>query len=140
MTGALRGCPLSLCRIIVLSARKTTSPARTLFSIRPGNRTAGIRSGPAFRAFHHCALLRRYAAAARAQVEREVEEEPEEVDTDSERHGATTMGTITRFQELSDRKLVHDNVVRTLTQDMKLETMTQVQSMTISEALKGTDM
>lgn len=46
---------------------------------------------------------------------------------------------ITRFKELEERKLVCPTVVRTLTRDMGLDTMTQVQSLTINETLKGVD-
>ena len=52
---------------------------------------------------------------------------------------ASNNGLVTKFQELADRKMVSPTVVRTITQDMKLETMTQVQSMTINETLKGID-
>lgn len=48
-------------------------------------------------------------------------------------------GLVTKFQELADRGMVCKTVIKTLTQDMKLETMTQVQSMTINETLKGID-
>ncbi|TKA81513.1 hypothetical protein B0A55_02995 [Friedmanniomyces simplex] len=46
---------------------------------------------------------------------------------------------LTRFEELETHKVVHPNVVRTLTGEMGLETMTEVQQATINEALKGTD-
>lgn len=46
---------------------------------------------------------------------------------------------ITRFVELEERKLVCPTVVRTLIRDMGLDTMTQVQSLTINETLKGVD-
>jgi ATP-dependent RNA helicase MSS116 len=49
------------------------------------------------------------------------------------------LNPITKFKELEERGLVHRNVVRTITDEMKLETMTEVQSRTINEALKGTD-
>jgi len=47
---------------------------------------------------------------------------------------------MTKFQELADRNLVHNSVTKALLRDMKLETMTEVQSATITEGLKGTDM
>ena len=52
---------------------------------------------------------------------------------------ASSSGLVTKFQELADRKMVSPTVVKTITQEMKLETMTQVQSMTINETLKGID-
>ncbi|MCJ1477475.1 hypothetical protein MMC13_006147 [Lambiella insularis] len=48
-------------------------------------------------------------------------------------------GLVTKFQELADRNMVSPAVVKTLTQDMKLETMTEVQCLTINETLKGID-
>ncbi|KAI5358218.1 Putative ATP-dependent RNA helicase DEAD-box, Helicase superfamily 1/2, ATP-binding protein [Septoria linicola] len=51
----------------------------------------------------------------------------------------TPSETITTFAQLESRGIVHRNVVRTLTQDMSLETMTEVQQRTINEALKGQD-
>lgn len=47
---------------------------------------------------------------------------------------------MTKFQELADRNLVNGNVTKALLKDMRLENMTEVQSATITEALKGTDM
>ncbi|KAL8854737.1 MAG: hypothetical protein Q9221_000519 [Calogaya cf. arnoldii] len=48
-------------------------------------------------------------------------------------------GPVTRFIELQERGMVCPTVVKTLVEDMKLETMTQVQSLTINETLKGGD-
>ena len=47
---------------------------------------------------------------------------------------------ITRFDQLEKQGLVNRNIVRAITQDMGLETMTEVQTRTINQALKGTDM
>ncbi|KAI4256705.1 MAG: hypothetical protein L6R42_006061 [Xanthoria sp. 1 TBL-2021] len=52
---------------------------------------------------------------------------------------ATRHGPVTRFIELQERGMVCSTVVKTLVEDMKLETMTQVQSLTINETLKGGD-
>ncbi|KAF7871783.1 hypothetical protein EAF04_003890 [Stromatinia cepivora] len=46
---------------------------------------------------------------------------------------------INRFDELTKYGLVHPNVVNEITDTMKLETMTEVQTMTINQALQGTD-
>ena len=47
---------------------------------------------------------------------------------------------INRFDELTKYGLVHPNVVNEITQTMKLETMTEVQTLTINKALQGNDM
>ena len=52
---------------------------------------------------------------------------------------ATQHGPVTRFEDLGTRKMVSETVVDTITQEMGLETMTQVQSLTINETLKGID-
>lgn len=52
---------------------------------------------------------------------------------------STLIDPITRFDELETRNIVHRNVVSTLTGEMGLETMTEVQTRTINEALKGQD-
>ncbi|KAI0594958.1 ATP-dependent RNA helicase mss116 [Biscogniauxia sp. FL1348] len=48
-------------------------------------------------------------------------------------------GLVTRFADLS-RLGVNDHLVRALTQGMKYDTMTEVQTMTINPALKGVDL
>ena len=49
------------------------------------------------------------------------------------------MGTITKFRDLADKGYVDPVIIDTITKKMGLETMTQVQSLTINEALKGVD-
>ncbi|ESZ93431.1 hypothetical protein SBOR_6173 [Sclerotinia borealis F-4128] len=46
---------------------------------------------------------------------------------------------ITRFDDLTKYGLVHPNVINEITNGMKLETMTEVQTLTINQALKGAD-
>jgi ATP-dependent RNA helicase MSS116 len=46
---------------------------------------------------------------------------------------------ITKFQDLADRGLVHPAIIKEITQGMGHHTMTDVQSLTIDETLKGTD-
>ena len=47
---------------------------------------------------------------------------------------------ITRFRELGEQKLVSQNIVDTLTRDMGLDYMTEVQSLTFNKTLQGRDM
>ena len=49
-------------------------------------------------------------------------------------------GPVTEFQELANRGLVHPNLINTITKQMRLTTMTDVQIRTINEALSGVDM
>lgn len=48
-------------------------------------------------------------------------------------------GLINRFEDLARYGLINETVINTITQSMKLETMTAVQSQTINEAAKGID-
>lgn len=52
---------------------------------------------------------------------------------------ARNYGPVTKFEELAQRKMVCDTVVKTITDAMGLKTMTHVQSLTINETLKGID-
>lgn len=76
------------------------------------------------RPFHVFSSLKSTAAAAatEAQPEEKFQQEP-----------------ITKFSELSDRHLVDKKVVQHITKGMGLSTMTEVQSLTINETLKGVD-
>lgn len=52
---------------------------------------------------------------------------------------AEMTGPITKFAELGDRGIIDKSVINTLVKKMGLETMTEVQSLTINEAIKGID-
>ncbi|KAL8832667.1 MAG: hypothetical protein Q9191_000120 [Dirinaria sp. TL-2023a] len=80
------------------------------------------------------------APAHDVESDLEAELEAQTPPSDKQSPGEAQNGPITRFDDLLDRGLVCDTVVKTLTKDMGLETMTEVQSMTIHEALKGVDL
>lgn len=84
----------------------------------------------------------RRSAAAKAVIEDELVQDvnAEELPSDSQIDVATKHGPVTKFQDLADRGLVCQTVVDTITKNMGLETMTQVQSLTLNESLKGADM
>lgn len=73
-----------------------------------------------------------------AELEQEVNAQKSPSDAQSNQD--VNYGPVTKFKELGDRNLVCKTVVDTLTHSMGMETMTQVQSMTINESLKGLDM
>ncbi|KAK5002916.1 hypothetical protein LTR60_006965, partial [Cryomyces antarcticus] len=79
------------------------------------------------------------ASAAAIEAEAEYDSNHQNRPSKTTGDGAAARSPITKFHELESRGLVHRNVVRTITDEMKLETMTDVQSATINEALKGTD-
>ena len=122
MRRAIQRCSASLPRTLRCSSSvnpvgsQCLSNGRTLQSKLQSSRIP-------FRSLQHAPLRQQQAAAQVDQAE----------------HDPDTNGIITRFEELEAQSLVHPNVVRTLTQRMGLETMTEVQTRTINEALRGTD-
>ncbi|KXT16448.1 hypothetical protein AC579_1776 [Pseudocercospora musae] len=90
-----------------------SSAAQQCFRRIDATRFAVSRSAPAIRSLHQSSIRRQeYTESATP---------------------------LTKFADLGSSGVLHNNVVRTLTEDMGLETMTEVQSKTINEALKGQD-
>lgn len=71
------------------------------------------------------------------EIEQEID--AEKPLSNAQTNQATKQGSVTKFMDLAERGLVCRTVVDTLVNDMGLETMTQVQSLTLNESLKGTD-
>lgn len=98
------------------------------------------------RAFVSSSQWRRSAAASVAAedeaIEGEIEQEvfSQTPPSDVQVNRAVQHGPVTKFKDLAERGMVCQTVVNTITKDMGLETMTQVQSLTISESLKAQDM
>lgn len=108
-------------RCLSLSASSPLNRALQSRTTLQSLRIASQTSYPATtRSIHQSSILRQTAEAYTS--------------TDADRDAP-----ITKFADLETRQIIHPNVVRTLTQDMGLETMTEVQAATINEALKGTD-
>lgn len=74
-----------------------------------------------------------------ASPEVEVHETEEHGEAQPPPSGSQIDGQVTLFEELGTRNMVCKTVVDTITQEMGLKTMTQVQSLTINETLKGVD-
>lgn len=115
------------CLRFILPRPLTSKPLRIL----------PILSACNFSAFH----VTRQRAAEAAIIEDEIDHEvtAQRPTSDAQIGEATRHGPVTRFIELQERGMVCSTVVKTLVEDMKLETMTQVQSLTINETLKGGD-
>lgn len=79
---------------------------------------------PLSRAFHATPLFKQPASAATA-----TQEQGEE---------SSSTGEITQFSELGTRGLVSQNIVNAISR-MGIETMTDVQRLTINQTLKGND-
>ena len=75
-------------------------------------------------------------------VEGEIEHEAfsQTPPSDKQIKSAVLHGPVTKFKDLEDRGMVCKTVVNTITSVMGLETMTEVQSRTISQSLQGQDM
>ena len=82
------------------------------------------------------------AVAEGEAVEGEIEQEAfsQTPPSDEQINKAVQHGPVTKFKDLVERGMVCKTVVDTITKTMGLETMTEVQSMTISQSLKGQDM
>ena len=95
------------------------------------------------RSFHCNAIYAQQAAAASAYQDEGFEADQQQDDSPSiENPGGQNaqQGRVTKFADLAKRGLVCGTVVDTLTRTMGLETMTEVQSLTLNESLKGADM
>lgn len=111
MLASLRRCPASLPRL----TRLASNSSRHAFSASP------VRiARPSIQSKIILPTVRSFTTSPRWQEEQE--------------------GPITEFKELEERGLVHPSVIESITQDMQLSNMTDVQTATINEALEGRDM
>ena len=142
-----------------ITRRGPSSVAKSLFYIstslrcsRPGSARDLQRCLPQIivpikaRTFGSSSQWRRSATAtatAEAEaIEGDIEHEvfSQTPPSDSQVDQAVQHGPVTKFKDLAERGMVCQTVVDTITKSMGLETMTQVQSLTINESLKGQDM
>ncbi|MCJ1249309.1 hypothetical protein MMC30_006532 [Trapelia coarctata] len=146
MLNALRRGPTSVTRSLIALSTPVHCTRHIPYRLSANTRSR-LHPTPLNRSFHSIPQWRRQAAAAvEAEQEELLDEDELEAEDLSHDHDPATHagrpqkgGLVTKFQELADQRLVSKTLVKTLTEDMKLETMTQVQSMTINETLKGID-
>jgi ATP-dependent RNA helicase MSS116 len=129
MLSALRRCSASIPRSLVV-ASSTTSSARAAAS-RTSVFTAKCFRPVALRTLHQSVKWQQYQNAT---AERQVDEEDDHTPTPP-----SGEELITKFADLETKGLIDRNVIQAITRNMGLETMTEVQSATINEALKGND-
>ncbi len=128
MIRALRTSPATIARVFRLSSvgsKPYTSRNRLPTTVRISPQLA-VSS----RCFHASCQARQGAGAAVQEDDGAYSAEPS---ASSKRRLATT------FQELLEQGLVHESIVRPITDGMGLTTMTPVQALTINETLKGID-
>ena len=133
MLNAVRRGPASIIRSIpiYLTCRPKTHPSLS----RPSALTRGRNATAVLsRGFHTSLPQNDHANALAQQEDVENAEIEQEVATGHSQHGE-----ITKFEELATRRLVNSVVIKNITEDMKLHTMTDVQRLTINETLKGID-
>ena len=142
-----------------IARRGPPSAARSLLTLSPCSRCSRpaqtrdlqrcfprILSPILARSFGSSPQWKRSAAASAAAedeaIEGEIEQEvfSQTPQPDAQIKRAVQHGPVTKFKDLAERGMVCQTVVDTITKSMGLETMTQVQSMTVSESLKGQDM
>ena len=133
MLGAVRRSSASCAR---LCSRKPTlfqQPKYLFRDVRAWETPQPLES--TLRYLHSFPNRRQHAAIQEAEAEG-IEEE---IIQDIKAPRPPTDAPVTRFADLHERNLVCRTVVRTLTSEMGLDTMTEVQSKTINETLKGLD-
>ncbi|KAL8842933.1 MAG: hypothetical protein Q9170_000337 [Blastenia crenularia] len=140
MWNVVRRGPASIVRSAP-SPSASTACIRSLIA-RPLGRDAPriTATTPSLRVFTASAFVRQRSAYAEV-IENEIADEvtAQRPPSDGQINEAVRHGPVTKFKELGERRMVCPTVVKTLTEDMGLETMTQVQSLTINETLKGGD-
>lgn len=124
MLAAVRRGPVLAQALRVCAPRSIQPLKATALLARWQQPSSSISNRFQVRSFHFSPTLRDVGAVAAEPVQ-EAAEESDEV--------------ITQFQELADRSLVSPNVIYSITKKMKLSTMTEVQSLTINETLRGFD-
>jgi hypothetical protein len=108
----------------------TCLPSKSIAPVR-WNQLARI-SPTASRTFHTTLIRRNTAAAEQFTIEDASTSSPPPPP-------AQQSGPVTQFSELAERGLVNENVVRAITQSMRIDTMTPVQSKTLNQTLSGID-
>lgn len=129
----LRRCPTSIRWRIISSKASRASPLATSQARYPLAASIDSSVLSSYRTFSNTSRFLRNDAATSPAIDAEEEHE-------AKADGSTAApGLISKFAELDGAGLIDPTVVRTITQKMKLETMTEVQSRTLNEALKGKD-
>ncbi|KAF2800683.1 DEAD-domain-containing protein [Melanomma pulvis-pyrius CBS 109.77] len=124
MFSALRRCPTTLSRALSSAAFSSTVLRAPVYQSSSALRNSTSRAPRvAIAAFHQSTKWQQHATAEAAEVEQQPAHD----------------GPATEFKELATRGLVHPNLINTITKQMRLTSMTDVQTRTINEALSGVD-
>lgn len=138
ITAARRGhASIARCLRLPPSTFPTTSNL-ALLSWKNTNPIARLPSTPASRAFSIASQWKQEAAVQSQEYQRTGNSTGGQSSQNPPQSKAQ-YGPVTKFAELGERNMVCPSIVDRITRDMKLETMTHVQSLTINETLKGID-
>ncbi|KAI9867622.1 MAG: hypothetical protein M1813_008422 [Trichoglossum hirsutum] len=135
MSAICRRAPVSLGRVVTLlqSASRDSSATRLA---SPFLRRDNIRSCITFRHIHHTPRWLQQAQESLQNLQDTIDEDfgahelPQQPETNNTAHH----GLITKFKQLADQGLVNDGIIRTITEKLRFETMTEVQSLTIMDS------
>lgn len=138
MLKGLRSCPVSLRWRLTHSPSPITT-LRSLQSLSSDVARSRVIAIPLVRQFHQSSWRNQVAAAAAVETNSEHTPQSQRAPSNDSVEEATPSGPATKFIELGERGLVNRKIIDTITKRMKLDTMTQVQSLTLNEALKHKD-
>ncbi|KAI4117608.1 MAG: hypothetical protein LQ345_002208 [Seirophora villosa] len=139
MFNAARRGPASIARAAHPSFISVPRCASIFYRPLGGDASRIDRTSQLLRRYSVSQLKRQQSARAEAIENAPADKVSTQRSPSDPRAGQHGQGPVTRFEELGERGLVCRTIVKTLTQDMGLETMTKVQSLTINETLKGGD-
>ncbi|EKD19708.1 putative ATP-dependent RNA helicase [Drepanopeziza brunnea f. sp. 'multigermtubi' MB_m1] len=133
MFNVCRRCPASISRVFRVAASATRTPSSKPLTLSSCLQPAARRPTAA-RWISVSSQFRNHAAA-----EREIADGENHVASGASSGPPPPQKDVTTFQELIDNDMVHRNVVEAITKGMGHQTMTEVQAMTINQALSGSD-
>ncbi|KAK7539735.1 putative DEAD box RNA helicase hela [Phyllosticta citribraziliensis] len=119
MLASLRRCPAPLSRALTAATAGRVAPRST--ALVNSLARVSIPSSVSLRTLQSSSQLSQVEAAAAATQSNQQTQR------------------ISRFDDLATHGLVHPNIIKSITGDMGLETMTEVQTASINEALRGDD-
>ena len=137
ITAAQRG-HASIARCLRLPLSTSSISSNLALSWKNTYSIARLEYTPVSRAFSTASQWRQEAAIRDQRYQQIGDSGAEESPQKSPRPQAQ-YGPVTKFAELGERNMVCQSIVDRITQEMQLETMTHVQSLTINETLKGID-
>lgn len=138
MFAAARRGHASIAKYLRLPSISSTSSNLAL-SWKYSSGVARLASIPVPRAFNTTSQWRQEAAVQTLGSQQNGDGAADEESKPKSPETQPQHGPVTRFAELGERKMVSPTIVENITSGMKLDTMTHVQTLTINETLKGTD-